>query len=130
VRFLEVRQGVLGHQERRPDVVLDHHLERFHGHVLRFGHVGQHPGVVDQDVELAVRINGELHALPGVEFFGDVAEVADGVAAPEADGGGYFFHRVVGQAVEHEHGPFQGKFMGNGFPDAGAGARDDGNFAF
>ena len=91
--------------------------------------VARDAGVVDQDVQIAIGIEGELHQRAGLGHVPDVGLVGDGRAARPLDLG---HHRLTGLGigvVVDDHARLAARQLdGDGASDPARGARHQGHF--
>ena len=87
-------------------------------------------GVVDQDVEMAVSLDGGVDDGLGVGGLGDVALDGDGLAAGGGDGlDDLVGAGLAGGVVDDDGRAVGGQRLGDGGADALGGAGDDGDFS-
>jgi hypothetical protein len=118
------------------NVHLDHHVP------FLFGHLQQRPvtedaGVVDEDVEPAVGVEGRLHHLAGAGGRADRDAAGDGSSPQGLDLGHDSFRgsalpgpiSCAAEVVDDHLGPFAREQQGMGAPDPAPCTRDDGDLS-
>ena len=136
VLLTEVLGGEVRHRPRAPHVDVHHDVPVLDRHVPDGG-VAHDAGVVHDDVELAVGVDGLLHHLAALLVVRDVAVVRGGDAAlglDEVDGlvggaTGALAGDAATEVVDDDLGAVLGQLHGVAPADAVAGSGDDGDLA-
>jgi hypothetical protein len=126
--FAQVRKKELGAVQRPPEVDVHHPLP------LRPADLGQrHPGqtdagVIDQYVHLAMRPRNVFGESGDTIPAGDIDDVDRSPAAAGPDCSGYLLYVFGIDIDEGDRAAFRDQLEGQGFSNARAGARDQGDF--
>src|SRR5215217_5562579 len=120
-RLAQVGGGGADDAERDDRVDVEHALERVVGHLVDRG-VDRVAGVVDDDVDLAPRVDRGLDQLVGRPLLGQVAAVDDGLAR---DLGGRLLGDVAVEVVDHDVRAVLAQQLGRRPADAARRSGDD-----